>query len=86
VVVGVDDHLGGTGRRLESREAVLEDDDLEARARDLGRLAARPGGAQRAVLAARQEGAILAVDRVDDLLVAQLVVADLAQLEGSTAE
>jgi hypothetical protein len=45
MVVGVDDHLGGTRRRLEGREAVLEDDDLEGRARDLGRLAARSGGA-----------------------------------------
>ena len=51
VVVGVDDHLGRAARRLERREAVVEDDDLEALERDLGLRAARaawgPAGSAR---------------------------------------
>jgi hypothetical protein len=86
VIVGVDDDLGGADGRLEGREAVLEDDDLEGRASDLGGLSAGPRGAQRAMIGRRQEGAVLALDRVDDLLVAQLVVADLAQDAGSASE
>ncbi len=78
MVVGVDDHLGGAVRRLEGGEAVVEDGDLEAREGDLGRRPAGQRGVERAVVAGGQERAFLAVDRVDDLLAAQLGEAQLA--------
>ena len=82
VVVGVDDHLGGAERRLERGEAVVEHGDLECRERDLGLRSPRLGGVERAVLARRQERAVLAVDRIDDLLAAQLLEAQLAHAGG----
>ena len=78
MAVGVDDDLGRPEWCLEGRKAVVEDGDLEARKGDLARLAAGAGGVQRTVVARGKERALLAVDRVDDLLAAQLLEAQLA--------
>jgi hypothetical protein len=78
VLVRVDDDLGVALRRDEGGEAILEHGDLEGRLRDLGDRASRPGRAEGAVGLARQEGALLPVHGVHDLLAAQLVVAALA--------
>jgi len=59
----------------ESREAILEYDDLEIVQRDL-RAAARPAGAQRAVVCG-EECAVVALGRISDPLVAQDVEAQL---------
>ena len=75
MVVGVDDDLGRAVGRLEGGKAVVEDRDLEGGERDLGLRSSRSRRAQRAVIARRQERALLAVDRVVDLLAAQLVEA-----------
>ena len=86
MVVGVDDHLRRPVRRLEGREAVVEDGDLERRQKGISVWApAGARGAQRAVVARGQEGALLAVDRVGDLLAAQLVEAQLAHGRSSVA-
>ena len=86
MIVGVHDHLGRAVGRLEGGEAVVEHGDLEAR-RTGSRSAGPPGRgrAQRAVVARRQEGAVLAVDRVDDLLAAQLLEAQLAHARSASA-
>ena len=78
VRIGVDDDLGRPQRRLERGEAIVKDGDLEGGHRDLGLRAAGPRRVQRAVFARGQKGAVLPVDRVDDLLSAELVEAQLA--------
>ena len=75
MIIGVDNDLGRSLGGLEGREAVLEDGDLKRGERDLGRRTAGPRRAERAVFGVRQEGALLAVDGVDDVLPAQLVEA-----------
>ena len=78
VVVRVHDHLGRPLGRLERRKAVVEHHDLKCGKRDLGLWTARLRRAQRAVIARRQKRALLAVDRIDDLLTPQLLEAELA--------
>jgi len=78
VFVCVHDHLGCAVRRLEGGEAIVEDRDLEGGDGDLGGRPSRAGRAQRAVVAIGQEGALLPVDRIGDLLAAQLIEAKLA--------
>lgn len=78
VLIRVDDDLRGTVAVREGREPIVEDRYLEALERDFGGRAARPCRAQRAVVGGRQEGALLPVNRVDDLLTAELVEAALA--------
>src|ERR1019366_4138349 len=85
MVVGVDHDLGRPRRRLEAREEVVEDDDLIRREGDLGLWPARARRTQRAVILGRQERAVLAVDRVDDLLAAQLVEAPQAHARSGVA-
>ena len=76
--IGVDDDLGRPQRRLERGEAVVKDSDLEGRHGDLGLRAAGPRRVERTVFARGQKGTVLPVDRVDDLLSAELVEAQLA--------
>ena len=85
MLVGIDDHLRRSERRLKSGEAIVENRDLEGGKRDLGRGCARAGGTQRAVVGRRQERAVLTVDRVVHLLAAQLVEAQLAHASPSPA-
>ena len=78
VLVGVDHDLGRAIGRLERREAVVENGDLERGERDLGRGMPGAGGTQGTVALGRQERSLLAMDRVDNLLTAQLVEPTLA--------
>jgi hypothetical protein len=81
VFVCVHDDLGRAVRGLEGGEAIVEDRDLEGGDGDLCFVSRPPlsgaRGAQRAVVAIRQEGALLPVDGVGDLLAAQLLEAKL---------
>ena len=84
MIVGVHNDLGRPLGRLERGEAVLENRDLKCRKRNLRLRAPGLRCAQRAVVARRQECALLAVDRVDDLLAPQLLEAQFAHRDSGS--